>query len=89
MLKEQCNIKMYDGSNGMIMPRADLLSSVKGADGVLIMPPDKIDSEFFDAAGNIVLSTSDIKGSSVKGKASNSLRLSLTYRFAHKMRYLI
>lgn len=68
MLKEQCNIKMYDESNGMIMPRADLLSSVKGADGVLIMPPDKIDREFFDAAGNIILSTFDSKGSYVKGK---------------------
>lgn len=74
MLKEQCSIKIYDESNGMIIPRADLLSSVKGADGVLIMPPDKIDSEFFDAAGNIILSTFDSKGSSVKGKLYNSLK---------------
>ena len=51
LLKEQCSIKMYDESKGMVMPKEDLLASVRGAQGVLVIPPDKIDKEFLDAAG--------------------------------------
>ena len=59
MLKEQCNIKMYDGSKGMVIPREYFLDCVKGAEGVYVIPPDRVDAEFLDAAGKHFL---DIAG---------------------------
>ena len=51
LLKEQCLVKIYDESKGMVMPQDHLHESVKGAHGVFIIAPDKIDVEFLDAAG--------------------------------------
>ena len=50
-LKEQCNIKMYDGSKGMVIPKEYFYACVKGAEGAFVIPPDRIDAEFLDAAG--------------------------------------
>ena len=56
MLKEQCNIKMYDELRGMVIPKEYFHACVKGAEGVFVIPPDRIDAEFLDAAGKQFIS---------------------------------
>ena len=49
LLEAQCDISQWDKDD--VIPRSELLSSVKGVDALFCLLTDKIDSEVLDAAG--------------------------------------
>ncbi|KAL3880905.1 hypothetical protein ACJMK2_033109 [Sinanodonta woodiana] len=49
MLKESCNFLIWEGNS--FMPRDEMLLAVRGAEGLLVHPPDRVDRELLDAAG--------------------------------------
>lgn len=49
MLKSECEVRTWP--NDAVIPRDQLLQGVKGADGLLCHPSEKIDQEVLDAAG--------------------------------------
>lgn len=49
LLREQCDVILWDKSEPI--PRAELVSKIKGVEGVYCLLTDKIDDEVLDAAG--------------------------------------
>ena len=51
-LEQFSSVCMYDESKGMLIPREELLKRVKGINAIFIHPPDKLDIQLLDAAGD-------------------------------------
>ncbi|KAK3577249.1 hypothetical protein CHS0354_030532 [Potamilus streckersoni] len=49
MLRESCNFHVWGGNS--VMPREEMLEAVRGVEGLLVFPPDRVDRELLDAAG--------------------------------------
>ncbi len=49
LLEDVADVEVYDGEG--LIPRSELLRRIHGADAVLTMLTDRVDAEFFDAAG--------------------------------------
>ncbi len=59
LISHECDVTVYQGSQAL--DRKELLASVRGIDGLVCIPGDRIDAEVFDAAPSLkVVSTCSV-----------------------------